>query len=795
MASTIDIFNSKLDTTKIVGENKFFNNTKEIVEADKLQQKYISSVDYSSASNFARFGSAEEYYKNAINYISADYKHDSSTADKLEWINSLNEFEYYIYKNEYPRAVGHVTLTGSQSIKAYSHVQDPSIETREVYETNSKLCENTHINLEDGITYEGWYKFNEDTNNTNVVTISTISGSGASVAYDTFIKILREQGPDRKFIITNDDDIYYELNYTVENDKWHHYAFQLNSSSISLFVDGKLTEELNDTPLSNKFSSLTFARSGLVVDIPGGNPAFDDDERYVVYEIGGGASVSCDEIRVWNGKRSVEKIGRYWFTTVDGNDFNDLDNSNLLLYYKFNEGWDLENQFLCLDSSGRQNDGEIYNYDTSCRVSSSGIDLSGITTDTEQPDIIVRGLKFSETVKSYYSASLDKGITHDEDNGHMLYKKFPAWILMEEESKGTKHLKQIIQIISMYFDDLYNKITELSEYKAIKYGQESEKIYPFYDKILTSAGFDVSDLFNNLDIVEKISSRSDINIFDEEIQKLKNSIFQNIYNNLAYILKSKGTEKSIKSLLYAYGINEKLVKINLYPDDAEYHVADRLRETIAKKKTLTLSGDSSIYLSSESIHEDDNFHKYTLETSLIFPKKYENYNILTCSLFGLQNNSGSSEISWGNNNYHYYVTLENDENYGSVFVLTDTIGNSSTSSYIKNIYDDSVWNLSLRKTPACDTLNGLQTTPTYNIELYGINTNRPVAQEFSCSLPYSYGDGYLRYYIGARKNDLTGSTIYEANSKYLYCNFWTDYLNNEVITSHNRDILNYGVDE
>ena len=72
MANLIDLFTSKIDKDNIIGENNFFNNEKELTEFSKLQRKFISNVDYSDPKNFAKFGSAEEYYKTAIQYI--DYR-------------------------------------------------------------------------------------------------------------------------------------------------------------------------------------------------------------------------------------------------------------------------------------------------------------------------------------------------------------------------------------------------------------------------------------------------------------------------------------------------------------------------------------------------------------------------------------------------------------------------------------------------------------------------------------------------------------------------------------------------
>ena len=244
----------------------------------------------------------------------------------------------------------------------------------------------------------------------------------------------------------------------------------------------------------------------------------------------------------------------------------------------------------------------------------------------------------------------------------------------------------------------------------------------------------------------------------------------------------------------SYGVNENLVRINLYADTSEYKVTERSKEAIVKKKTLSMSGSNSIYLSGSSIHENNDLNYYTLEASVAFPKNPQNLPI-TSSLMGIQNNSSDIDISWATNNHHYFITIENNEVSGSRFVLSDGLSSTSYTEYVQNLYDNSVWNVCLRKKPNADTLSGVTSTPTYTLELYCVNKNSYLSQELSCSVPYSYTDGYLRHYIGARKQDLDGSTLYNAYSKFLYCNFWTDYLNNEVIISHNKDILNYGVDE
>ena len=163
MANVIDIFNNKIDESKIVGDSKFFNKREELTEFNKLQQKYISNVDYSNPTNFARFGSAEEYYKNAINYINSEFPYDSCTTDKLKWVNSLNEFEYYIYNKEYPRSTGYVYLTDDKSTGIYSPFTSNQKFAKETYYNNSNLSATGSLDLDNSITFESWVKYDDTT--------------------------------------------------------------------------------------------------------------------------------------------------------------------------------------------------------------------------------------------------------------------------------------------------------------------------------------------------------------------------------------------------------------------------------------------------------------------------------------------------------------------------------------------------------------------------------------------------------------------------------------------------------
>ena len=63
----------------------------DVESADYVEQKQIYAqtlipdLDYSSASNFVKYGSATKYYQNSIDRITNYYPYDGSKAEQLEY--------------------------------------------------------------------------------------------------------------------------------------------------------------------------------------------------------------------------------------------------------------------------------------------------------------------------------------------------------------------------------------------------------------------------------------------------------------------------------------------------------------------------------------------------------------------------------------------------------------------------------------------------------------------------------------------------------------------------------------
>ena len=75
-----------------------------------LSKKSINNVDWQNPSEFAKFGSAEKYYEDAIKNVYKTYPYDGSFAEKLQWEISSSQLTTYVFENIYPRNNGYVNI-------------------------------------------------------------------------------------------------------------------------------------------------------------------------------------------------------------------------------------------------------------------------------------------------------------------------------------------------------------------------------------------------------------------------------------------------------------------------------------------------------------------------------------------------------------------------------------------------------------------------------------------------------------------------------------------------------------
>ena len=80
-----DLFEKPISIENVSTSSMKVESNEYIIESTKRDKTFQPYVDFSSASNFAKFGSAYEYYTKAVERIHGDYPYDGSEKEKTKF--------------------------------------------------------------------------------------------------------------------------------------------------------------------------------------------------------------------------------------------------------------------------------------------------------------------------------------------------------------------------------------------------------------------------------------------------------------------------------------------------------------------------------------------------------------------------------------------------------------------------------------------------------------------------------------------------------------------------------------
>jgi len=831
-------------------------------EKIKQQNTFIPEIDFSDPKNFAKYGSAKKYYEDAFTRIRQQFPYDGSLKEKTEFINSSTYLGNWIYDNKYPKTNGFVTISpsgwgsrigsitngyGLSNNLSYITVKggpntgsgDSLVEifdTSNKYSTEYSIRSNLYLNLASGSTVEFWLKkdgfdltktykevifdlWNNENSSSNSYGRLSIELSASSTPSNQVFKVLVQSGSS-----VFNSSIGTITNSQLTSSGWNHYAFVFanNSSNVEtkLYVNGQLNDtviagnsqnEVLGAMLAN-IGSLRTAASGTSTDIGWGK-----------------LSGSLDEFRYWKKARTDKQISRFWFTQVNGGANTDTSNVDLGLYYKFNEGLTYTSSIdsRILDYSGRISNGIFVGYTQQCRNTDSAIVLaSAATSEEKDPILYVENPLYNEALNALLlSASL-----HDENNNAQLYTFVPQWIRDEEEEQGEGILPNLVQTLSTYFDTLHLQIEQVNSFKNIEYPIDGRKPNIYNNRLLESIGFIAPEIFADSDLIEHVLNRNETQEFQESLVDIKNIIYKNIYNNLHSILKSKGTEKSFRNLMRCFGIDNELIKLNLYANNTTYTIKDNRYAEAVRKKFVDFNNtdrfECTVYQHTASTSDlsyipgnvSSSYTGLTVEAEVYFPKTFTktdplfySYPQLSSSLFGMHqaNSSSNTNYAWYStdvNNFQVYAVRSELDSKNIYFQLRNTNNTINlTSSYFYDVYENNKWNLAVRIKPEkFENVNlASGSTPVnYYIEFYGVQTvydsvvnEFVVTSSFNSATGSAFASNAKRLYAGAHVTNFTSSAnvLTYSDVKIGSLKYWNSYLENDEIISHAKDTENYGL--
>ena len=556
-----DLFKS----TKIVQSSSLQDMAREVESQEYIEsfskdrQRFMPNVDYSDPAAFAFYGSAEKYYTDSFNRIRNTYPYDGSEKEKYDWLNESTFIDMYIFDTRYPRYNGYVnlgypswgTLSGSLIggygksnsdvyIKTFGGPNKSDLATLKKqysdankYDTSKSRESNLQFKLESGVTIEMWLKksaFTTAKTEKEVLFDLWNGEASGSAQYGRLRLELTGASSGSPFLLTalsgtrgtQHRAIGQNLT-TASIADWTHVALSMKNSGTAietnLYINGALNrqESISGTSLGNVTGSL-ISYIGALQTAPSG--------ASTVQTGAGKFSGSMDEFRYWKTERTSKQIGRYYWTHVGGGTNTDDANTDLGVYYKFNEGITTSASYdsVILDYSGRVSNGTWTGYQSGARSTDSAIVLSNASTkEYKDPTIYSSHPAYKLVLKELENS----GSVHDTQNNSALYHTLPGWILEEDDTK-TGNLKNLTQIMGSYFDNLHLHIQELGSLKdvyshfqsdivekqdrydiSVTSASGSVKPLPFADRLLTNAGFVAPELFADATVLESLATRSE----------------------------------------------------------------------------------------------------------------------------------------------------------------------------------------------------------------------------------------------------------------------------------------------
>lgn len=845
----------------------------EVIPESLLRDDFLlPNVDFTDPAQFAKYGLAEKYYEDSIKKIWQTYPWDGSRKQKMNWRNNSSFLDLHIFDNEYPKETGSITIGttfGTASVKSNGFYSTPSrveyikigpgLSSGSVYSSSDRTSAFS-FNSEDGFCVEFYMK--ADTWSPDLATASyqCIFDMGARDEDTASPIAFSSMGAYRFSILTkgttltfhHDDatsDQYINYNNAVEYSKWNRFSINVRSGTLNGTVDvwknGTKIVSNNNLYTIGKwpFIPVDFAFSGTI-------GAFSSVPLTYIY-VNQWASLgwnkfsgSLDDFRFWRRTRTDKEIQENWFTTVDGGFNNDeLLNPDMGFYYKFNEGitFTSSQDAIVKDYSGRNNDAIWVGYTAAGRSTKSPI-----VNEIGDPVIYSSSYRVQELLTNKQMIGKD----YDFNNNSALINNLPAFLNDEDDSE---HLENLTQIIGSYFDKLWLQIGALTTMKDTAYFASGSLSSEILKVAIQSNGIQISNILDNITLSELVSQKYDDFTFEQSIESVKRVIYKNIYNNLIYIYKSKGTEKAVKSVFRAFGVDDEVLKIKAYSNSKFEIDGSKRYETVRRKNYLDLSGQTDAqnlngvvfnhYTASQSgsigffsMPEYRNdaararfAYPRTVEVNVVIPTVFDqldpNYIYIansqySSSLFGFyempeMGQTGTS-TTWQTNgfNFNAFVVRKNKHSQDGKFVFNcrapaevDTISNLTLeTSWFPDVYKNSKWTFAVKIYPTGSVqgvprLNRYESVQTKFGPVFEITALHELAGQIIHT--YSYRTMYTAStfapfvantacYLGALRTNFTGTVQMQTNAKFGSMRVWQDYLSDQDTINHALDIESFG---
>lgn len=539
------------------------------------------NVDFSKFENHCFFMNAEAKVNVAFDQIINGYPFDGTRGEHEEFFEKLTGFDKWIF-DEFPKFKGQLHFSGtlvgedtSGELGTWIAVKDHAGSLFPELARNASGDSVLNPKNGESLTLEVQIKIPAQINDTQMICQKMSSETEGFCLY--IEPSLSTTEANVKFIVVSGSNSI-STTATLIKDQFQHLTVVLNRDSSVHFLQCFNAGELIEVSRSSVvIGDMSIDSSDLLIGT-GSSIHFNGSTITPTQTFSG----SIDEFRIFHSARTQTQIKQYSKKPIFATD-------DLKLYYRFNEpppplalSDDDTINSIVIDSSGNALHALISNFTGTLRQDATLDETSRMLYELSEttpilfpayPDVI----ELNDTLLT--SASL-----YDNENPNLITRLIPQHYLLEgalqdgfSEIEGsmsepyagsgiagqgrignTQLMLSFLYIYARFFDELKLYVDSFSTLRHVDYNTNETIPDNFILNLIEQTGFHLPPLFNDSTLeqyirAENIDTENSVSTYP--LKHVQNQLLRRALVNMPDVLKSKGTQHSIKSFLRSVGID------------------------------------------------------------------------------------------------------------------------------------------------------------------------------------------------------------------------------------------------